>query len=116
MGADDPPRPEPHRVAVAIDSVEPPGTELGPGVEVQAGSSLVGAPFPLLNMYAQNQGEPVRLGWQALLVVDGDPVDVWDRYASELGVGDHASARNSCAVAPQRWAEHTMRDAPLKRR
>lgn len=37
-------------------------------------------------------------GWQALLVVDGDPVEVWNGYTKVLEVDD-AAAVDSCVVS-----------------
>lgn len=87
------------RVAVVEESLRPPGTALAIGVEVQAGSLLVGMPIPLIDLYPASGASPVPSGWQALLVVDGDPIDVWDRYAEHLGVAAAAGARRSCVVS-----------------
>jgi hypothetical protein len=82
------------RIAVDPDALRPPGSELAPGIEVQPGSSLVGTTFPLLGISDEGSS-----GWQAVLVVDGDPVEVWDRYATALDVADQAAAVDSCIVA-----------------
>lgn len=81
------------------DALQPPGTEIVPGVTVQHGSSLVGTAFPGVDV----GGNPVEvdlIGWQAALVVDGDPLEVWDRYVAELGLDERAQVRGACAV----WA------------
>ena len=92
-GAPEPEAPGAHLpVAVEADGLLPPGTALGGGVAVQEGSRLVGTVFPSLH------GRADARDWTALLVVDGDPVEVWDRYASALGVDDRADAPQSCVV------------------
>jgi hypothetical protein len=90
------------RVAVDPDALRPPGSELAPGIEVQPGSSLVGTAFPLLGLSDDGPS-----GWQAVLVVDGDPVEVWDSYAATFDVAEQASAVDSCIVA----REGTPQDA-----
>lgn len=42
---------------------------------------------------------PEAVGWQAVLVVEGNPIEVWDRYVAHLGVDDdRAYAVESCVV------------------
>ena len=65
-------------VGVDDSRLQPPGTPLGSGVKVQDGSRLVGRVFPAVDSF----GSGSSVGWQALLVVDGDPVEVWNRYGS----------------------------------
>lgn len=91
--------PTAHPVAVDPRALRPAGTELTPGMVVQEGSSLVGPVFPLPDAHGQTDDPSKPLGWQALLVVDADPVEVWDRYAAALGVADRASAVQSCVVS-----------------
>lgn len=76
-------------IAADRSALRPPGTELAEGVEVQEGSWLVGEAVP--------HGED-DAGWTALVVLDGDPVEVWDRYATALGVDDRADAAHACVV------------------
>jgi hypothetical protein len=98
--ADEPTAPAPdQRVAVEPDVLRGPGTELAEGVEVQEGSSLVATTFPVVDMYEEEpSSETAIAGWTALLVVDGDPLTVWDRYATELGIDDVADAVHACVV------------------
>ena len=86
-------------VAVDERSLRPPGTEMGPGAEVQPGSALVGTSMPIVNFASGSEtGAPV-LGWQAVLVVEGDPIEVWDRYVTHLGLyDDRAFGVGSCIV------------------
>ena len=78
-----------------------PGTELFGDVTVQPGSRLVGTTFPSGWL---GSGEPRRAtADEALLVLDGDPLEVWGRYTSELGMDEQLAARRSCvarAVTP----------------
>jgi len=80
-----------------------PGEPLAEGLEVQPGSRLVATPLPYLASVPP-KSDPGRSGWQALLLVDGEPTDVWDRYVEELGLPDQMSARGACIVraAPDR--------------
>jgi len=80
-------------VGVDDSRLQPPGTPLGSGVKVQDGSRLVGRVFPAVDSF----GSGSSVGWQALLVVDGDPVEVWNRYAEVLRVKD-GDAPESCVV------------------
>jgi hypothetical protein len=76
-----------------------PGTVIGPGVRVEPGSKLVATAFPLQEHHleiASDRGHDD--GWQALLVVDGDPIEVWNRYVEALEISDWASARQACVV------------------
>lgn len=84
-------------VSVAPDALRPPGTPLAPGVEVVPGSRLVASVFPLVDFYPEEPSDQAPIGWQALLVVDGDPVDVWNAYATALGLVD-ADAVSTCVV------------------
>ncbi|MFN8051211.1 MAG: hypothetical protein U0Q22_07250 [Acidimicrobiales bacterium] len=81
---------------VAFDdaALRPPGTVIDGAVVVQDGTSMVGQRFPTL--------EPDgAAGWSALLLVTGDPVKVWDAYASALGL-EEAGAAASCVVSVER--------------
>lgn len=101
-GSDEASGPEPAsvgRVAVDASRLQPPGTPLGPGAEVQAGSYLVGEALPVVEFYPQPGVAPGPLGWQAVLIVDGDPIEVWNRYVEHLGLADErATAHGSCLV------------------
>ena len=97
----------PHDDSVVADrsGLLPPGSPLTPDIQVQKGSQLVGRVFPWAppDMAASasestSDASGVAPGWQAVLVVDDDPVDVWGSYASVLGVGDVATAADSCTV------------------
>ena len=108
-GAADPDKRVERLVAVDEPSLRPPGTELAPGVEVQAGSALVGTSMPIVDFYREPGAEPEALGWQAVLIVEGDPIEVWDRYIAHLGFEDErAHAVGSCTV--QAVLEPTERD------
>lgn len=85
-------------VAVVEQSLRPPGTVLAPGVKVQSGSLLVGTSVPLINFYPNPGAPSVQVGWQAVLVVDGGPLDVWGRYVAQLGIAEAAGALRSCTV------------------
>ncbi len=76
-------------IAVETSALLAPGTEIVEGVAVQEGTWLVGSAFP---------GHWGDESWQALLVLEGEPLAVWDRYAGALGIEDRASARQSCVV------------------
>lgn len=98
-----------HRVAVDPTAVGASGTHLAPGVEVVAGSSLIGPTFPLTQW--TGEGENVDVGWQAVIVVDADPVGVWNGYVDQLGIGDRASAEQACIVS-QRGSPQLMPPRP----
>ena len=86
-------------VAVDEASLRPPGTELAPGVEVQTGSALVETSMPFVDHYQDPGSRPKTRGWQAVLLVEGNPIEVWDRYVAHLGVDDdRAYAPGSCVV------------------
>jgi hypothetical protein len=88
-----------HPVAVAEPALQPSGSALGPGLAVQEGSTLVGAVFPTFEQSATPATDVPATGWEAVLVVDGDPIDVWNRYVHELGLEEVASARKACVVS-----------------
>ena len=79
-----------------------PGTTVVDGVEVQEGSQLVVGAFPLvgrpMHPTASLDQREDPAGWQALFVIDGDPVEVWERYASALGEPERAAALQRCTV------------------
>lgn len=85
-----------HGIAVDGASLRPPGTTFAGDLEVQEGTQLVQQVFPLIQAGAGGDGAVV--GWQAVLAVTGDPVDVWNRYARAVGLADRASATKSCVV------------------
>jgi hypothetical protein len=95
-GGSEPPA---RRIAVDASSLRPAGTEIVPGVEVQPGSSLVVGAFPMVDFYPRSPDIPNELGWQAVVVVEGEPVEVWDRYAEAMDIADTGSAVSSCVVA-----------------
>lgn len=100
-------------IAADLASLHPPGTELAPGIEVQEGSWLVGTVFPLVDVAVR--GDAVATGdvhgWQALLVIEGSPVEVWDRYAAAFDIHDRADAVHSC-VAMQVGSQRPPMDVP----
>ncbi len=86
-------------VAVDEASLRPPGTELAPGVEVQTGSALVGTSMPIVDFPQEAAAGPEAVGWQAVMLVEGNPIEVWDRYVAHLGVDDDRTyAPGSCVV------------------
>ena len=103
----DPPAPgvgaavTPFGVRVDPQVAKAPGTALFGDVTVQPGSRLVGTTFPTGWL---GSGEPRRAtADEALLVLDGDPLEVWDRYVDRLGMGDPLAAERACvarAVTP----------------
>lgn len=88
-------------VAVNEESLLPEGSPLTAAVSVQPGSWLVGRVFPWATFDAvpgPSGSDDAVLGWQAVLVVDGDPIEVWNSYARAFDVGDAAPAAQSCIV------------------
>lgn len=83
-------------VAAVAEALHGPGTDLAAGVQVQDGSVRVGPTFPSPDFSSSEAG--MSLGWQALLVVDGDPYQVWEDYVAELGLGEGADPRSACVV------------------
>lgn len=83
-------------VAAMVEALHQPGTDLAPGVQVQDGSVRVGPTFPSPDFSSSEAGR--SLGWQAVLVVDGDPYEVWESYVAELGLGEGADPRSACVV------------------
>lgn len=81
--------------AAEAGALQEAGTEIAEGVHVQPGSALVGAAFPAVEPF-DDRAAPS--GWQAVVAVQGDPIEVWDAYASELGIDDVAGARKACIV------------------
>lgn len=99
------PKAEP-RIAVVADALRGPGTALADGIDVQEGSRLVGAAFPFVPYDAVDEAyEEEPDGWEAVFVVDGEPMAVWERYADALGIGDQATAERSCVVGVTRTRE-----------
>lgn len=72
----------------------PPGTALNDGFVVAEGSALVGAVFPILR--APVQGVPLS-GWTAQLVVDADPIAVFNAYVGQARALGYAM-RGDCYV------------------
>ena len=94
----------PGEPSAEADALAGPGTPLAPGVEVVEGSQLVGRVFPwappdmsLAPDAWEGRESGKAPGWQAIFVVDGDPIEVWNGYVSALDVPE-ASATNSCTV------------------
>jgi len=85
--------------ASAPGALQEPGTEIADGVHVQDGSALVGVAFPSLHIDA---GLTDPKGWDAVVAVQGDPIEVWDAYAAELGIDDVAGAKDACIVQADR--------------
>ncbi|MGN6695727.1 MAG: hypothetical protein ACTHN0_16240, partial [Aquihabitans sp.] len=81
--------------ATAAGALKGPGTEIADGVHVQPGSSLVATAFPTIDD-AGGATEPS--GWEAVIAVQDDPIEVWDAYAAELGIDDVAGAEQACIV------------------
>lgn len=61
--------------AVEVDEIAGPGTPLGGGLSVPAGAALLGAPFPDLT----------GGGFRALLLITGDPVEVYNAMGEQSG-------------------------------
>jgi hypothetical protein len=81
-------------------ALQGPGTEIAEGVHVQPGSALVGSAFPVVDPDVHPDGDaPTPSGWQAVIAVQGDPIEVWDAYAAELGIAEDAGAEDACVVA-----------------
>ncbi|HEY8524514.1 MAG TPA: hypothetical protein VIL48_06105 [Acidimicrobiales bacterium] len=64
---------------VPDDTLSAAGTALPDGFAVAEGSSLVG---PVVVEEVDGRGEPTS--WWALLLVEGDPIDVWMAYARQV--------------------------------
>jgi len=69
--------------AVSEGALSGPGTELGNGITVAAGSSLIGAVVPLGTTVVLDGVPIVDPGWEALLYVSGDPRDVMGDYLAQ---------------------------------
>lgn len=65
--------------AVPEDALSGPGADLGLGLAVAPGSSLVG---PVVVEAVDAEGEPSE--WFAVVLVEGDPIDVWTEYARQV--------------------------------
>ena len=88
--------PSGYPVAVDDGALLGPGSPVADGLVVQDGSELVAGVFPLVSQVTADDGSrPV--GWQAVFVVTGDPLDVWDRYTEAFEL-DEATAQRSCVV------------------
>jgi hypothetical protein len=86
-------------VAAAGSALRPPGSPLDGSLRVQAGSQLVATAFPYDAPRFDAAATSEDMGaWQSLLIVDGNPIEVWDRYARALGIDDWGSARHACVV------------------
>jgi hypothetical protein len=105
-----------HRVAVDEDALQPPGTELVSGIEVQPGSALVATTFPIVDLYLTPPSSTEPVGWQALVVVDGDPIEVWESYVVALGMPQNAGSRGACIVRPPVPAPVQGVSQPLQQR
>lgn len=56
-----------------------PGTDLPDGLSVQPGSQLIGPVVPAVPGAGAGAS-----GWRAVVLVDGDPVDIWDSYLDHV--------------------------------
>jgi hypothetical protein len=96
-------------VIVEDDARHPSGTPLGGGFEVEPGSALVGAPFPIERI---ENGALAFHGFKAFLVVTGDPYRTFRRYierAERLGIpvarSGHLCAEVKPEGMPPSWVE-----------
>lgn len=87
----------PFGVAFEPDSLSGPGTSLFGEIEVQEGSQLVGPVFPSASVTGPGGNDGLN-GYQAVLILEGDPVEVWNSYAESFGIDEAASATQSCVV------------------
>ncbi len=85
------------RPGVSADALSPAGTPLPDGFAVPEGADLVGTPV----QYGFPDSEATR-EWQALLLVDDDPIATWSallgRIGSVLGVELDAGTAGGCGV------------------
>lgn len=81
-------------VAVDRSVLLAPGTELADGVVVPEGTALVATRFP---DPAKDGATGEDLGWNATLLVDDAPLEVWDRMVQDTGMGPGAFAATACA-------------------
>lgn len=77
----------------AVVALRPPGTEIAPGLVVPDGAQLAGAAF--VRSAEEQQGG--QAGWDAHLVIDGDPFAVWDDLAGQLRALDPAAGFSGSA-------------------
>lgn len=104
----------PISVSAVSETLNPPGTPLGNGLEVQTGSALVGTVFPLVEWVStSSETTNAVTGWQALLLVDGNGIDVWNRYAEALGIAERANAMDACFVQ-QIWSKENANSRRLR--
>jgi hypothetical protein len=73
-----------------------PGTELGDGFRVAAGTRLVGAVFPKIE---REESDPT--GWRAVLVVKSDALTALNRYAAQAAAQGYRQVSNP---APHCWS------------
>jgi len=114
---------EPAAATVDPESLRAPGSPIADGLTVQDGTALVGTVFPLQIEWWHGEDHQVVSGWQAVLTVTGDPLQVWDSYASQLLGSDTATARQVCTVTrvqvtetPPPGTPGTHGDEPPERR
>lgn len=88
-------------VAVDRAALLGPGTEVGNGLKVPAGASLVGTTFPYRPVWSIASGEDLDTAWKAVLLVDGSPLEVWNAVVEQIGLADGAKADGACVV----WAD-----------
>jgi hypothetical protein len=81
-----------------------PGEEIAQGIEVEKGSQLVGVSFPT---FSELGGER-QTSWAAVLLVEGDPARVFDRYAQQL-------AARGIELRPEGPCEEVLPEFPTTR-
>lgn len=99
--------------ALTADTTSGPGTPLPAGLEVAAGSSLVG---PAVVTEVSGSGEPLR--WLAVIAVDDvdDPLTVWSAYVAQLVERDpelrvEPDDAPGCRPHDRRWDDLCSLDA-----
>ena len=73
--------------------------------------------MPIVDAYQVPGSGSEPLGWQAVLVVEGNPIELWDRYVAHLGVDDaQAYASGSCVVqAEEQLKKGELFESPPER-
>ena len=99
-------------VSVEASALGDPGAEIVSGVSVPKGTQLIDRAAPTLQ-YDFAAGTATRVGWGALFLVTGDPVQVWSDMARELGVGEEGGPENSCWVSRETTDAQPTESRPL---